>query len=56
MVAFHPFHNKQTKMQTSQIQVTEIVPTFFAAVGLTEYDSATIVPNGYTLQGDNCHV
>lgn len=43
-------------MQTNQIQVTEIVPTFFAASGLTEYDSTTLIPQGYTLQGDNCHV
>jgi hypothetical protein len=38
------------------VDVTEVVPTFFAQSGLSEYDSTTIKPNGYTLQGDNCHV
>lgn len=40
---------------SQNIQVAEIVPTFLADSGLSEYDDH-LTPNGYTIQGDTMQV
>jgi hypothetical protein len=39
----------------ASIQVAEVVPTFFANSGLSEYEDK-ITPHGYTIQGDTMQV